>query len=195
MRTTLTFTTDGQFFCDGLAQIHPGLRAVRIGGGLKEGEHGCPECPRFLKCGMSHVSTITTEVSDLAAVQMMCQENGWTFHENQKTYRWYGRFVGDAPLPPGMKVEDLGKCTHAISVPGCGYDIGLVYNPKTKGYTLAYDYWGTGQKLKEAIGENGGKFLQHYGVCKATLIARSKGYFVQRSTLKNGAIKLQVSGM
>lgn len=195
MITTLHFTLAGTFHCDGLATRYPGLRPVRIGGGLQPGEHGCHECPRFAKCGMSHVSTIATEVTDLAAVEALCKEKGWTFMRDQRTYAWYGTSVGDYPLPAGMKAEDLGKCSHAIKVPGCEYEIGLVRNAKTGGYRLAYDFWGPGKKLQEAIGENGGTFLQGYGVCKATLIAKSKGYMVSRSTLPNGTVKLQVSGV
>jgi hypothetical protein len=142
---------------------------------------------------MSHVATVKTEVTDLAAVKALCKEMGWTFKENQKTYRWYGTSVGDYPLPAGMKKEDLGKCAHAIEVPGARYDIGLVKS--AKGYILAYDFWGPGQRLKEVIGENGGKFLQGYGIAKATIMAKKKGYMVYRSTLPNGTVRLRVSGV
>lgn len=195
--TTLTFTIDGRFHCDGLSPIlraagRSGMKPVRIGGGAHPGDIGCESCPRFAKCGLSHVSTVAVNIDDLAAVKLLCKEKNWEFKENQKTYRWFGTFVGDAPLPDGMKKEDLGKCSHAISVPGSGYDIGLVKN-KAGGYTLAYDYWGTGAKLQQAIGPNGGLFKQGYGIAKATLIARSKGYMMQKTVLPNGSVRLQVT--
>ena len=43
---------------------------------------------------------------------------GWNLWKARRPIRWYGRLVGDYPLPSWVKVEDLGKCPHAIRVPG-----------------------------------------------------------------------------
>lgn len=201
MITTLHFTQTGRYFCDGLAQIHPGLRTVQIGGGLQPGEIGCDSCPRFIKCGMSHVTALSVEINDIAAVEALCKQMGWTFKRDQKNFKWYGRWVNDyssadAAYKQGIDTKDYGKCDHAIGVPGTDWEIGLVKNPKTGGYKLAYDFYGSkGAPLKAAIGEDGGKFLQGYGVAKAKLIAKKNGYYVKTSTLPNGTIKLTVRGM
>lgn len=200
MKTTLTFTIDGRFHCASLAPIlraagRSGMKPVRIGGGAQEGDIGCESCPQFIQCGMSHVSAIAVSVDDLAAVQLLCEEKGWTFKENQKTYKWWGHHVGDYPLPEGMKKEDLGKCSHAIGVPGTNWEIGLVKN-KTGGYRLAFDFYGSsGAPLQEAIGPNGGLFRQAYGVAKATLIAKKRGHYVSKTVLPNGSVKLVVTGV
>lgn len=197
MNAILQFYTNGTFHCDGLAAS----RAIRIGGGLLPGELGCGACSRFAKCGMSHVSLVTTEVTDLAAVEAMCVEKGWQFKRNQKTWKWYGSWQADYSAPDaayrnGVSVEDYGKCEHAIGVPGTDWEIGLVKNKQTGGYKLVYDFFGSrGRPLQQAIGKDGGSFLQGYGIAKATLIARSKGYSVQRTALPNGTVKLTVTGM
>lgn len=193
--TTLIFTTDGHFYCDGLSEARP----IRIGGGLLPGEVGCESCPKFTKCGMSHVSTLAKEVKSLAAIEAVCKEKGWTFKRDQKTWKWYGQWVNDysaadAAYRNGITPEEYGKCDHAIGVPGTDWEIGLVKNKETGGYRLVYDFFGSkGRPLQEAIGKDGSKLLQPYGVAVAKLTAKSKGYYgVQQTTLANGSIKLQI---
>lgn len=149
---------------------------------------------------MSHVVSIKTELRDLEAVKAACKELGLTFHEGQKTIRWYGRWMNDydgedAAFKLGIKPEQYGNCDHAIELPGCRYDIGLLRNPATGGYKLYFDYFGEGQKIQAALGDNGQKLLQYYAANKATAEARKKGYTVQRQTARNGTLKLTITGM
>jgi hypothetical protein len=148
---------------------------------------------------MSHVVSINTEIRDIEAVKAACLELGLVFKEGQTSIRWYGKWVGDydaenAAYKLGIKPEQYGTCDHAIEVPGCKYDIGLLKNPATGGYKIYFDFWGEGQKIQTAIGEKGGKLMQHYNVSKATMALRAKGHMVQRKTSASGNIKLVVTG-
>lgn len=124
---------------------------------------------------MSHVSTIELEIKDLEALKAACQRLGYEFRAGQTTYRWYGRFVGDYPLPAGYKVEDLGRCTHAIRVPGADYEIGVVTRDgKT---TLLWDFFRPGG-LEAVIGQGGAKLKQVYAAEATKRAARKAGYMV-----------------
>ena len=59
---------------------------------------------------MSHISKIELEIQSLEDLKLACKRLGFTFIENQNTYQWYGRWVGDSPLPEGINIDDLGKC-------------------------------------------------------------------------------------
>jgi hypothetical protein len=197
---TLTFTTSGWYRCDGLP------RPIKIGGGLQPGDLGCEACPYYINCEMSHVAALAKFVKDLDAIDDWCKTtNGnCTLVRGQKTYGWWGRSVGDYPLPKGMKKEDLGKCDHAIKVKGTTWEIGLckvgmVKNEVTGimedgGYRLAYDFYGSsGRPLQEAIGKDGEKFLQGYGIALAHRTAAQQGYYdVQTCPLPNGDVEVKV---
>lgn len=144
---------------------------------------------------MSHVTSIDIEVSDITALEAAVREMGGTFLRNKKTYAWYGTSVGDYPLPAGFTKDMLGKCEHAVGLAGTEYEIGVVRNPaKPKTYTLLYDFWGPGAKLKAHFGDGLKGLKQMYGVHAATLAAKKKGYLVSRKQV-NGTIKLQITGI
>lgn len=144
---------------------------------------------------MSHVTSIDIEISDLTALEAAVREMGGTFLRNKKSYGWYGHSVGDYPLPAGFTADMLGKCEHAVGLTGTEYEIGVVRNPtKPKTYTLLYDFWGPGQKLKNHFGDGLKKLKQMYGVHAATLAAKKKGYLVTRKQV-GGTIKLQIAGV
>jgi len=80
---------------------------------------------------MSHVTVIEFEIRDLECLRQACTELGLEFREGQKTFRWFGVHVGDYKVPDGFAVQDMGKCDHAIGLPGNGpskkaYEIGVV---------------------------------------------------------------------
>jgi len=130
----------------------------------------------------------------------MCAELGLTFHENQKTYKWYGTWVNDfhgqdAAYRHGIKTEDYGKCEHAISVPGSQYQIGLHKNPNGPGLVPVFDFYGSGHNIQALLGGGGEKLKQVYGVHAATRAAKKKGWFVTRTPIKNNGIKLTIRGM
>ena len=122
---------------------------------------------------MSHITPITRDESfNIDTLKRMCADNGWVFAEGQQTYIWYGRFVGDSPLPAGVNVEDLGKCHHAIQIPGAEYEIGVVC--KDGQVQLLYDFWKWGGLL-DALGENAWKLNMAYDVSKARMAAEALG--------------------
>lgn len=157
---------------------------------------------------MSHVVSISVEIRDLHALQKACQRLGWTLQHGQQTYRWFGRWMDDSPIPAHLFTperaatlqalpreerieamnEFLGRCDHAIAVPGCQYEIGL----KNYGdhYQLAWDFWEG--PMNRAMGTGGGPLLQAYAVEKAKLEAQRQGFTCTESTLQDGTVKLQL---
>jgi hypothetical protein len=132
---------------------------------------------------MSHLAKIELEIKDLSALRTAVQNLGYEFREGQQTYAWYGRFVGDAPLPDGVSKEELGKCIHAIRVPGCSYEIGVVQ--KGPHYILLWDYWHAGG-LSKVIGNNAGILKQAYTLERIKKESRLKGYQIHEARTQNG---------
>ena len=132
---------------------------------------------------MSHVSKIELEIRSLEELKEACRQIGLRFKENKKTYAWFGEWVGDYPMPPGFKVEDLGKCDHAINVPGCEYEIGVVR--KDGKLSLIWDFWKSGG-LEKKLGKGCGKLKQAYAAVKIRNEARMKGYRVTQTKIKKG---------
>jgi len=134
---------------------------------------------------MSHISKIELEINDLEALKTACTIMGLNFMENQKTYKWYGSRVNDSPLPEDVKTktEDLGKCTHAIQVPGARYEIGVKQNGSQ--YQLLWDSWHGGGLVKH-IGKDACKIKQTYTLARIRKEARQKGYLYHESRTQNG---------
>lgn len=137
-----------------------------------------------------HVSTVKLSVKSLEALQAACLRLGLTFVEGQTSYQWYGRYMGDSPLPAGVSVSDLGHCTHAIKVPGARYEIGVVAEADGT-YSLRGDYWASGG-LVEVLGKDLNKLRQAYGIEAALLEAQRQGYSCWEEALEDGAVKLHV---
>ena len=136
-----------------------------------------------------HVATVKLEVRSLEALKAGCQRLGLEFRGGQTTYTWFGTSVGDSPLPEGFTQEDLGKCEHAIHVPGANYEIGLVF--RDGAYKLMWDSFGPGG-LEAALGKDCNLLKQAYGVEAAKLEAQRQGYSVWESQEEDGSIKLHV---
>lgn len=160
---------------------------------------------------MSHVVEIKTEMRDLNAITAACKRLGWTLKENQTSYRWFGQWMDDSPVPRHMFADEaeyqrvikmsktdrsdymtklLGKCDHAISVPGCRYEIGLI--KRGNNYQPAWDWYYQGG-LKEHMKEDGGPLLQAYAIEMATMTAKQQGYHVAEQPLDNGTVKLTLT--
>jgi hypothetical protein len=133
---------------------------------------------------MSHVSKIEIEINDLHCLKLACQRLGLEFREDQRSYIWYGRLVepDKYPLPEGITQQDLGKCHHAINVPNASYEIGIVQQG-TK-FLLLADFWDT--RLKNAIGDGGGKLKQAYAVERTIQEARKLNYRVLEKQTASG---------
>lgn len=138
---------------------------------------------------MSHVSKIELEIRSLQDLKTACRSLGLEFKEHQKTYAWFGRFMGDYPLPENITKEDLGKCDHAISVPGCRYEIGVL--KKDQNYHLLWDFWQEGG-LEEVLGKDAGKLKQAYACARIKREAVSKNLHVTEKRMDK-AIRLQLS--
>lgn len=143
---------------------------------------------------MSHVVILDLEIRNLHAVKRLCENLGWVFQENQKTYAWFGRWVGDynaqdAAINHNIKIEDLGKCHHAISIPNTKYELGIIQVDDH--YQLVWDFYD--KKLCELMGgQNGNKFLQEYGLATITLEAEQQGHFWESKKLDNGTYEVEV---
>lgn len=132
---------------------------------------------------MSHVVTIQCEVNDLEALSAAAQELGMELSES-KTYKWYGRFMGDWKLPEGFSSSDLGKCDHVLRVKGAGpetYEVGVVKRRDGKpGYNLLFDFWSGGFGLVDKIGENAVNLKREYALAVAAKEMRRNGFRVSR---------------
>jgi hypothetical protein len=96
---------------------------------------------------MSHVAMVSIEIKDLDALKVAAEECGLEFRENQKTYKWYGKWMNDysgddAAYKAGLDPKDYGKCAHAIGVPNNNraYEIGVIDKGEGK-YGLVWDFW------------------------------------------------------
>jgi hypothetical protein len=143
---------------------------------------------------MSHVVVMKTRILRLDALRKAVEKLGGTLQLGQKTYRWYGRWMddyheNDAAYRQGIKVEDYGTCDHAISFPGCSYEVGVVQQGQE--YALVWDYVDYGLRDKLG-GEKAERLMQAYGVEAAILTAEEEGYVYEGQTVQeDGSIRLE----
>lgn len=141
---------------------------------------------------MSHVVNIETKIKDLGALQAAVTALGFEWRADQESYAWYGRWVGDAPMPEGVNEADLGKCEHAIRVPGCSYEVGVVR--VNGGYDLRYDFYMAGG-LEDKIGQRAGPLVQSYAYQKTLAAARAGGRaIISTRTLSDGSKEILLAG-
>lgn len=147
---------------------------------------------------MSHIVSIDVKIRDLDALRVVAERLGLEFMEGQKTYKWFGRSLGDATLPEGVRKEDLGKCDHALRVRGNAeaYEAGLV-RMADGSFRLMYDYWNGGYGLMEKIAhsdqmEKAGKLMQAYSTEVSRRELVRAGYRV-RETTRDGRVVLSAS--
>lgn len=149
---------------------------------------------------MSHVAAIELQILDLDALEQACGELGLELRREQKTFKWYGRWVNDyneqdaAYLKLGMKPEDYGKCDHAIAVKGNAgaYEAGLIKVPGKPGWSVIFDFFGgSGQALANCLGgQSADKLKQTYAAHAATRAALKQGFRVQKSIKADGTVQL-----
>lgn len=164
-------------------------------------------------CLGCHVVTLAIEMKSLQAIKAACKRLGWTFKEKQRRYKWFNVWADDSPVPRHLfdKQADydavvamnranriktmnklLGHCDHAISVPGCRYEVGLIQ----KGEKLLpiWDWYDSG--LNKAMGGNAGDennvFAQAYGIEMAKLQAQMMGLYCTEHQMQDGSVKLTV---
>ena len=125
---------------------------------------------------MSHFTTIHTQIKDIEALRLACQELGLALLQNAEARGYY---------------ENKTRGDYVIQLKG-PYDIALNQQPDGS-FGLTADLW-DGHVEKE-VGKDYGKLLQLYGVHKATREARKKGLSVLRRQESNGSIKLILMGV
>lgn len=125
---------------------------------------------------MSHFTEIKTQIKDIEALKLACQELGLNLVPNTEARGYY---------------ENKTKGDYVIKLKG-PYDIALNHQ-KDGSFALTSDLW-NGHVEKE-VGKGYGKLLQLYGVHKATIEARKKGLSVLRRQQQNGSIKLVLMGV
>lgn len=127
------------------------------------------------------------EINDLDCLEKAVQQLGLELVRGQTHYKWFGRSVGDYPMPVGFKASDLGKCEHAIRIPGNSnaYEIGVVKRKDGRpGYQLLWDFWQGGYGMQEKVGTNGDKLKQHYTAQYSMKSWQKKGYRVSQTTVQ-----------
>jgi len=132
---------------------------------------------------VSHISKIEVEIHSLEDLKQACKELGFQFCENQKTHKWYGT------NKESENETEFGKCDHAIKVPKCKYEIGVV--KQGNHFSLLWDSYYTGG-LEKRIGKDAGILKQAYSVQRIKREARIKGYRVVQKRVTNG-IRLVLS--
>ncbi len=147
---------------------------------------------------MSHVTTIDIEILDLDSLKKAAEKLGLEVRE-KATYNWYGRHVGDFPLPAGFSQEELGRCEFALGVVGKpgAYEIGVGKSKTVNGYTLLYDYYAGGHGLMEKVSsdrESLNLIKTEYGVEQAKKALRRKGMRNIQEIRENGKVRLVARG-
>ena len=123
---------------------------------------------------MSHFTTIKTQIKDMAALRVACDELGVVLVAAASARGYLGNQInGD----------------YVIQLKG-PYDIALNHQPD-RSYGLTSDLW-QGHVERE-VGKDYGRLLQLYGVHKASREARRKGHLVRRSQHADGSIKLIIA--
>ena len=125
---------------------------------------------------MSHFTTITTQVRDVAALRAAVAELGL-------------QLLPDADARGFASQTRRGDFVIRLKGP---YDIALNRQPNDN-YGLTTDWWNG--HVEREVGKDFGRLLQLYGIHKTTIEARKRGHFVQRKAQKDGSIKLTIGGV
>jgi hypothetical protein len=116
---------------------------------------------------MSHVVTLTTKVTDAAAVAAACQRLGLA-----------------APVQGTVQLFSGEATGLLVQLPGWQYAVTIDTSTGDLRYDNYAGVWGEQQHLD--------RFLQMYAVEKAKIEARRRGLRVSEQALQDGGIKVQV---
>lgn len=145
---------------------------------------------------MSHVVCSKAIITDLDCLEAVLSQHFPKLHlkRGQRTHKWFGRWVKDyhgtdAAYKNGVDPKTFGTCEHAITMDGCGYEIGLVRVPGKEGWTLVWDFWGGhGRMLNEAIGTAGETLMVAYGKEFCSRFAESIGATISTEETEDESI-------
>lgn len=134
---------------------------------------------------ITSISALTSAVAELASKGVRC-----SLLQNAVPRAYF-------PDQAGM-----GKAEYVLHLPDAKYDVGLYLQPD-KSYEPRTDFYGGSVEAvlgvaatSEATREQAklGKLLQMYAIHAATETARRKGLSVNRTTGKDGTIRLELTG-
>lgn len=160
-------------------------------------------CPKLVECKFkellsalgptkvfSHITQIMLLIKDLGALEMAAATLGLELRRGQTNYRWYGHYMGDSPLPPGMTAEQLGKCSLALAVKGNphAYEIGLLQQSDGS-YRMLWDFWNGGRGLLDKVGDDCKKLTEAYKLAVIEKTCSDLGWYFE--TQPNGEIVVQ----
>lgn len=168
---------------------------------------------------MSHLASQTTRPGeplfvDLAALKQAAETLGLEMIE-QSNYRWYGKTVGDYPLPAGQTAETLGKnAKFVLRIPATKvaemraatryfnepYEIGILEDANNPGcYVPVYDFFMGGYGLDAIVGEPitdgdvvrmlAPKLKQRYDMVADVFAAQEAGDSIEFLTTKDAHVK------
>ncbi len=142
---------------------------------------------------MSHIVSIdSVTIDNLDALRAAVAQMGFEWVEGQRTYAWYGEWIGDSPMPKGMTQEELGTCDHAIRVPECKYEVGVLWTGSK--YELRYDFYAAGG-LGKVLGEVAAPLVQEYAAQAILGAAALNGQtLISREVLEDGTIEMYMGG-
>lgn len=148
---------------------------------------------------MSHVVSMTDfSILDLDSLATAAESLGMKLVRDARAYRWWGRHVGDYPLPEGFTREDMGRCDHVLRIKGnsTAYEVGVVRRRDGKpGYALVWDFYAGGKGLQKMIGDGPkdcNRLRRAYSVAVTTKAARRQGFRVQQQARDGGGVRLVV---
>jgi hypothetical protein len=125
---------------------------------------------------------LTLRLRDLNGVRSACRNKGWEFREGQCSYRWSAfRLEG--------RLVSHGLCSHAVAIPACRYELGLV-NSGTH-WVPAWDNEPRGG-LALALGTNASNLWQAYVAEMACQAARRRGHIVSTFIDDQQTLRLRV---
>ncbi len=136
---------------------------------------------------MSHIKLIEPEREyTIEGLKLMAELMGATM-KRSKTFEWYGRWVGDTPLPKGLTLNDLKEVNWEIKYPDAKYTVGV--KEKNGKVHLLYDFWRNGFGLEVALGGSDCcKLKQHCNIADSLITAKKQRRRVREveSPHKNG---------
>lgn len=154
---------------------------------------------------MSHVSDVKLRIHDLDALETAAAECGLELRRDQKTFAWWGTFVGDSRDNGEMRPADMGKCAHALRIPGTKphngpagpWEIGVAPAKDGDGFKLFYDtFGGAGQALTKRVEQNADKLRREYAFAvaqkKADATLAKRGWTTSREQLLDGGLRLKL---
>lgn len=162
---------------------------------------------------MSHVSQYETEagkpfITCLLSIATAAERLGLKVEE-KADYRWFGKHVGDWPLPEGWTASELGH--NAVLVLSMSaekkkemgiygdYEIGVVPDKKNPGaFTLMYDFFGQASRLDQIVGSPvlgknketlalAPRLVQHYRMAADEITAAQVGDKITFEELEDGS--------